>query len=303
MQFFDTRVVAVEYPTEDVLCLTLEPCAQDVTRFSYQAGQHVYVKVKVQGERLIRAYSLSSSPVCDETLQITIKKIPNGSMSQHLHQTMKVGSPLRISEPKGVFAPTIQASNHQSYYFFATGSGITPIWSMIKTILTVEPWSYVYLLYGNRDEDHMIFHDDIMQWQQRYPQRFVYEPVLSQPLSHRWSALLSTRKMWEGETGHIDAAKVSQFIHQYPPAAQRVRYLLCGVGAMMQTVRDTLLAMEVEPEDILSEHFSSPESQPDNIDAINANMTVTLNNQTHQLKLQGQQTLLSAMLEQGVNAL
>lgn len=303
MQFHHAKVVALKYPTEDALSLTLEPQVSNSSLFNYQAGQHLYIKVQINGQELIRAYSLNSSPVLEDALQITIKRIKDGKVSSYLHQTVQVGTSLQVSEPKGTFTADIQVSNHRSYYFFTTGSGITPIWSMIQTILTVEPWSYVYLLYGSRDEENIIFHDEILQWQQDHINRFVYEPILSQPLSHRWSALLSTRKVWEGEVGRIDAKHVTDFIHRHPPAAQRVKYLLCGVGDMMQTVRETLLKLDVEPSDISSEYFSSPTLHHDTkIDAIGSAMTVKLDKQTFQIKVQPQQTLLEAMLAEAIEA-
>lgn len=302
MQFYPAKVTQLEHPTKDALTLTLEPQVSDTSLFDYQSGQYLTFDLKIKGKQERRSYSLNTSPVLDELLQVTVKRVKNGLVSNYLHDSVKVGDVLNVSVPSGAFTASIDEQNHRSYYFFAAGSGITPIWSMIQSILTLEPWSYVYLLYGNRDEDNIIFGDLIDEWQQNYSERFVYEPILSQPLSHRWSALLSTRKTWDGKVGRIDQKAVQAFIHVNPPQAQAAKYLICGVGDMIQNVQAALLALDVDKQDILFEYFGSPDDLAQDVSSVDAQLTTHLNGKRESMSVSAGQNLLEAMLAHNIPA-
>lgn len=302
MKFYTATVVQRQQAIADAVTLTLQTPANTLAEFVYQSGQYLTVKCQIAEQEYQRSYSLSSSPIADDLLQITVKRVNNGAVSNYLNDSIQVGDTLQISAPLGAFRPDIHADNHRTWYLFAAGSGITPLWSIAKTILSVEPYSYVYLLYGNRDEEHIIFQDDIAAWQEYYPQRLQVEHCLSAPLSHQWSALWKNRSYWQGEVGRIDATRVETFIKNHPPPAQRVKYLICGPAQMIPQTQQTLLALDVAAEDIAFEYFGNTDAVSNQqVDGVAAQLSITYAGQQQRIPVAAGQTLLQALQAQGID--
>jgi len=257
MDFYTLTVSDVTRETENTVTLSFTLPDDLTPYFQYQAGQFLTVKLSVDGETLQRAYSLNSSPALEEPLQITVRAIQDGRVSNWINSHINIGDQLQVAPPSGRFSPDIQRENHRSYYLFAAGSGITPILSIAKTVLAVEPWSQVYLLYGSRDENNIILRNQVEQLATQHPARMKLTQTLSQPQSKRWSALWRDVEDWQGETGRVDTERVQAFIQQHPPQIQECHYLICGPEAMIQSTRTALQALDVDPQHILHEQFSS----------------------------------------------
>jgi len=256
MEFHSLEVSAVDRSTENTVTLSFELPAAIQPLFRYQAGQFLTLRLTIDGETLQRAYSLNSSPAQAGPLQITVRAVADGRASRWLNDNIQAGDCLDVAAPMGTFCPDIQHSNHRSYFLFAAGSGITPLLAIARTVLAVEPWSYVYLLYGSRDEHNIVLRHQVETLAAHYPDRMTLVQTLSQPLSKRWSALWKDVENWQGETGRITPERVQTFIQQHPPAAQQARYLICGPGEMIQTTRQALEALDVDPQDMMVEAFS-----------------------------------------------
>ena len=292
------QVVGLSHSTPDALTITLQPLAESEADFNYQAGQFLTVEVDINGHQERRCYSLNSSPALDSQLEITVKRLPGGLVSNYLHDQLTVESTLRALAPSGQFTPDISEDNHRSYYLFAAGSGITPVLSITRTILSVEPWSYIYLLYGSRDEENIILREKLNETIELAPDRIAVEHTLSQPLSEKWSALWKSLKPWEGDTGRIDDVKIRDFIQRHPPKAQQARYLICGPGEMIATTQKALLALDVSMEDILVEHFHADNSSQDVPQSVESTLTVG----KQQIAVDKGQTLLDALRENQIDA-
>ncbi|HHS95113.1 MAG TPA: nitric oxide dioxygenase, partial [Phaeodactylibacter sp.] len=128
--------------------------------FRYKPGQYLTFVLHIHDREVRRSYSMSSAPY-EEDLQVTIKRVEGGLVSNYLLDRMKPGDSLQVMPPQGRFTTTIKEENRKTYYFFGAGSGITPLMSLIKTILEEEPQSSVFLLYGNRNENSIIFKDSL----------------------------------------------------------------------------------------------------------------------------------------------
>lgn len=303
MKLYPATITERRNTTDDALTLTLSVPSDCYSMFNYQAGQHITVAVKVDGKLLRRSYSLNSSPALDEDIQITVKRVTNGRVSNHIHDHYTVGDTLHISPPIGSFKPDISKNNHKSYYLFAAGSGITPIWSIAKTILAVEPWSYVYLLYGNKNEESIIFEKAIKNHESDYPERLFVQHILSNPISHQWKALFKNIGNWQGLKGRIDTNTIENFINTYPPQAQKAQYFVCGPGNMIPQVRNTLLSLDVADNDILFEYFGAPEDlSSQKINSVKAELTVQLDGVSKHVQVEENQTLLDAILDNDIAA-
>ena len=298
-QSYRLKVSALERSTSEALTIQFDLPSDVKPHFSFKPGQFLTLRCGVGSETLQRAYSINSAPALDDPLQVTVKKIKDGRVSTWLHENLKVGDTLEVLPPRGRFTPDITSDNHRTWFLFGAGSGITPLFSILKQILTIEPYSYVYLFYGSRNEEQIIFHKLLTQWEERYPERLKVVHTLTKPISSSWSALWKNVPRWKGRTGRIDADAVREFIASYPPPAQRVRYCICGPGDMIDTVRQTLLSLDVPKGDIQSEHFGAGPVARKAGRGEAARLNVNHAGETATITVAPGQTLLRAMLDAG----
>ena len=255
-------------------------------------GQHLVVRRELGSETLLRCYSLSG-PV-GENPRITVRKI--GRVSGDLHRLAE-GNWLEVSVPCGSFTLETLPKAYRSHYFFAAGSAITPIFAMINAVLQAEPFSSVYLLYGNRSLDRVLFHSALDDLQESHGQRFHLTHSLTSP--PWWSS-------FDGWTGRIDGEAVQAFVEQHPPVAQDAQYWVCGPGGMISTVRQALMAIDVPVERIHSESFGSPDaSQEATVQGVASTLEIVSGLQPGgpvPVSVAADETLLDAMRRQGVQA-
>ena len=162
------RVVEVIRETSDAHSLVLEPADGDHTRFGYRPGQFLTIRVPTtRPEGAARCYSLSSSPVCDEKLKVTVKRTRGGYGSNWICDDVTEGDVLEVLRPAGTFVP---ASLDEDLLLLAGGSGITPVMSILKSCLRGGTGA-VFLLYANRDENSVIFRDELVALTAEYGER------------------------------------------------------------------------------------------------------------------------------------
>jgi ring-1,2-phenylacetyl-CoA epoxidase subunit PaaE len=213
-------------------------------KFRYEAGQFVTLFLDIDGEDIRRSYSLSSSPHRDKDFRISIKRVAGGKVSNHLADHAQVGTELHVTPPAGRFVLP-KNPDHQSLVFFAGGSGVTPILSMIKSALHAGPNNRVYLLYANRDENSIMFHRELLALNSEFVGRFSYDYVLSQP-----------RKPWDGFKGRVHSSTVTDFVKKWSVPIRSEAYL-CGPTGFMATVEATLEMLGYPKERIHQESFAA----------------------------------------------
>jgi ring-1,2-phenylacetyl-CoA epoxidase subunit PaaE len=200
----------------------------------------------IGGEELRRSYSICSSPQENE-LRIAIKKLEGGRFSSHAHAHFKPAMKLDVLAPTGNFVLGMETSHKKHYVAFTAGSGITPVISLLKTILKEEPLSRFSLVYGNRNRNTVIFRDELMDLKNEYPERFQLISVFSR---EKMDAPLLE--------GRIDAAKVDLIFKNLIPLAANQEYLLCGPADMIFAIRDWLRGRGISEKKIHFELFSDP---------------------------------------------
>jgi ring-1,2-phenylacetyl-CoA epoxidase subunit PaaE len=139
------------------------------TNFSFKAGQYLTLKTMINGNEIRRAYSICSTPHSGD-LKVAIKTVENGIFSTHATSKLKVGDILEVHEPEGKFI--LEPSKSNNYIGIAAGSGITPVLSMIKTVLEKEPSSSFTLLYGNKSSEDTMFKSELDELSGSYGGRF-----------------------------------------------------------------------------------------------------------------------------------
>ncbi len=265
--------------------VTFDVPSKQTDAFCWQAGQHLTLRLRIGGEEQRRSYTISNPP--GAALRITVKRVPEGVVSNHIGDALNVGDQIEIMPPFGSFALTPGALARRTHYFFGAGSGITPLYAMIRAVLEHEPHSVAHLIYGNSAADGILFKDELDVLVAAHPNRFTLRHVLSAP--SLWSWFTPWRK------GRLDAEMIDAALSETPPVAQDVQYWICGPGSMNRDVKTGLMAMDVPANRIHMECFGGDTEQDNSIEGIAANAQVTLNGATYVLHIAAGQTLLEAM--------
>jgi ring-1,2-phenylacetyl-CoA epoxidase subunit PaaE len=269
--------------------------------FRFTQGQYLTFRREHNGEELRRSYSICSSPL-DGEWQVAIKKVPEGRFSSLAVENLRVGEELDVMPPAGRFYTELHPEHAKHYVAFAAGSGITPVFSIVKTILLTEPNSQVTLIYGNRGRNSIIFKEGIEALKNKFLQRLSVYHILSRE---------------QGDTdllfGRIDEAKTQQFLDKILPAEQIDEAFICGPEEMINGVRAALSGAGVAAEKIHFEMFTSAgdakkaagpaKVHPVGEDDKKSQVTVQLDGGTRILEMSYYgNTILDELLDMGVDA-
>ena len=247
--FHRLRVASVERLTDDAVAVTFDVPQHLGADYAFTAGQHVNVSVP-GGDGIRRSYSICA-PQGSGLLRIAIKRIPDGTFSSFALAALSPGDELDVMTPAGRFTPDLDVGNAKHYVAVAAGSGITPVISIIGSILQVEPASRVTLVYGNRTSQTVMFLDELSDLKDVYPDRLHLVHVLSR--ESRETDLLS---------GRIDEARLERFLGTLIPPETVDEWYLCGPLELVTTARRVLLAHGVDRARVHSELFHVGEPPP-----------------------------------------
>ena len=161
-RFHNIKVADIYKETKDCSVLSFDIPEELISEFQYKQGQHLTLRTTIDGEEVRRSYSLCSSPI-ENKWKVAVKKINGGLFSTFVNDTLKKGDAIEIMAPNGIFNTEVNPTQAKNYIAFAAGSGITPILSIIKTHLALEPKSTFKLFYLNRTVKSIIFKEEIEQ--------------------------------------------------------------------------------------------------------------------------------------------
>jgi ring-1,2-phenylacetyl-CoA epoxidase subunit PaaE len=289
--------------TQDAKAITLGLPESHRQVFRYRPGQFLTLEFELGGETVRRSYSLCGTPLNTQQLTIGVKKVKNGLVSSHIHNHLKPGHTVKVLPPAGRFSAQVAPEQYKSYYLFAAGSGITPLLAIARTVLQVEQNSFVYLLFGNRDQGSIMFANHLLELEQKYSDRFTLVHQLSRPKS-RWSDLWTSRDKRPYRNGRIDADSITDFINQHPPKAQNAEYYICGPGTMMNHTREALRNLDVPENRLFLESFGRSHGDHSNqrtVNGVDAQLHIHLKSEKTDLDIKSGESLLKAMLREGLN--
>lgn len=302
-EFHKLRIRERIEETPDTVTLVLDVPAELSARFAYKPGQYLTIEWSGKKGAERRAYSLSSAP-WENRWAITVKKQPKGTVSRFLTEKANPDDILLIQPPQGKFCIQPDPDRQRHYGFVAAGSGITPVFSMIKAILEEEPMSVCHLLYGSRAEDDIIFRDTLNQLAKRYSGQLFVTYVLSRPIRQRGFRKLfsSTQTVhWTGLTGRIDRDKLEHFITEAGISEGKTHWYLCGPAPMMELCMQVLKEAGVTEDQIFREYYDSVPIAGAAAGR-QATLTAMLNGQEISVNVIPGQTLLEALLQAGHDA-
>lgn len=283
------RVKEIIQETDDTRTFVLEPLTNE--SLPYASGQFLTFLLDVHGKEIRRSYSMSSAPGVDELPAITIKRVANGEISRYWHDRVRVGTLLQALPPAGRFTldPAADGSA-RDIVLIGAGSGITPLFSILKQVLVQESESRVTLLYASRRERNVIFGQRLADWQRRYPERLKIIHVLSQPTDD-----------WTGTRGRINNFRLEQMIGKalhFP--VERARFFLCGPFELMRTAEITLRFMGFESDQIRQEYFVIDPAPPPPTRSEPHTIQLVFRSEGYTLEVPAYTTILQAGLEQGI---
>jgi ring-1,2-phenylacetyl-CoA epoxidase subunit PaaE len=237
------RVAAVEPLTDDSVAIELEVPAQLAGDFDFVQGQHVSLRCAEAGDDIRRSYSICTA-AGSGILRIAVKCLPDGLFSTYARDRLRRGDVLEVVTPTGRFNTPLDPTQARNYAMVAAGSGISPIMSIIATVLAREPLSSVTLLYGNRTVRDIIFLEELEDLKNQYPQRFALYHVLS-------------REEQDVELfhGHLDRERLSLFLDALLPPGSVDEWFLCGPRPMIDAARALLVERGVDAAHIHFELF------------------------------------------------
>lgn len=166
-EFYTLKVASIYKETQDTSVITFEVPKKLQPKFKFRQGQYLTLKANINDEDVRRSYSLCSSPT-DNTWQVAVKQIPGGKFSSFVNQQLQSGDHLEIMSPAGNFGVEVSPRQAKNYLFFAAGSGITPVLSMLKAHLQAEPNATCKLFYVNKTAKSIIFKEALEQLRNTY---------------------------------------------------------------------------------------------------------------------------------------
>ena len=292
LHFHPLRVAAVRPDGDDARVVTFDVPADQAASFRFEPGQYLTLRAIVGGAELRRSYSICAAP--GEALRVGVRQVPGGAFSSWLQQTLRPGDLLDVMEPQGRFGAAL-ARRPRHVLAVAGGSGITPILSILKSLLAGDPKAQATLLYGNRSAASTMFKEELEDLKNRHLTRLSLHPVFSREVVD--SPL---------NAGRLDAAKVASFLRLAGPVDEA---FVCGPHAMNDEVEAALLTAGVPPERLHVERFGIPPTAADATlhapkegDATTARISIVRDGLTREVAFQpSDESILAAAARAGLD--
>jgi len=296
-KFFALKVSEKIQETKDSVSLSFDVPDSLIENFKYKQGQYITFKLNIDGQELRRSYSICSNPYSNEKLKVAIKQTKNGWGSVYLNQRVKTGDTLEVMEPMGGFYTELHPGNKKKYYLFAGGSGITPMLSIIKAVLSVEKESSIFLFYGNLNEDAIIFKEEIKQLLSNSKLNVI--DILDQPIDKNFPT---------EQKGIMDNTMLLNLIEKYVDIQSDADYFICGPAPMMQNAEILLKEKVSDKKRIHLEYFSTPDLPPEKIEQtisntpVNCSATIICDGDEKVIDIKAGKNILDVALDENIDA-
>ena len=288
MDQLELKVIQVRKETQDAATILLK--RSDGLPILYEAGQFLTLLFSRNGQDLRRSYSLSSAPGIDEYTSITVKRIPNGEVSRWLLDTVQPGDQFLSLLPAGRFTLSTNSHARRQFFFIAAGSGIIPVYSLIKKILVEEPLSEIILIYQNRRQIDILFAEPLALLQQTWPSRFICINLLSQP------------EKPDNRPQRLNNSLLDRLVRYHLQIQRDQLFYLCGPGSFMRMAQFTLRLIGFAEDQIKKENFTVGYIPPPPLisDYRTYEIIIHANQRLYRLHSTNQLNILQAAMNNGI---
>jgi len=250
-EFYNIKIEDIYKETSDTSVITFDIPLELQPAFKYSQGQHLTLKAIINDEDVRRSYSLCSSPI-DNQWQVAVKQIPGGKFSTYINQKVKTGDSIAVMAPSGRFGVPVKPEDKKNYLFFAAGSGITPVLSMIKTHLQSEPNATCKLFYVNKTAKSIIFKEALEQLRNKFFGRLEI-----------YYFLTKERRDIELFNGRFDDEKMEVLTKNFIDIPDTDEVFLCGPENMVNYVSKYLIDQGLSKDLVHFELFVTGLSEED----------------------------------------
>lgn len=245
-RFHTLKIKDVRRETADAVSIAFDIPLAIQHEYQFKQGQYITVKLNVNGEELRRSYSICTSPYSEKELRVAVKEVKEGRASTLMNRNWKVGDTVEVMTPMGNFSSILSGNNKKKYVLFAGGSGITPMMSILKSVLYIEKQSSITLVYANRDEDTVIFKSELDKIVSENADRVQLLNIYDNPKS----------QVSDLQKGLLTVDRVKEIVDKYT-LANADEYFICGPGPMMENIKQALEGAKIGKEKIHIEYFSA----------------------------------------------
>ncbi|MBD3665308.1 2Fe-2S iron-sulfur cluster-binding protein [Sulfitobacter aestuariivivens] len=294
-QFHPLKVTDIHHTIRDAVVLTLQP--ENPEQFSFTQGQYLTFKRDFDGTELRRNYSICTG-LDEGKIKVGIKRVDGGAFSTFANTQLQVGDVLHAMPPQGKFFTKIEPEKAKNYLGFAGGSGITPVLSILKTVLKREPQSTFTLVYANRAVNTIMFREELEDLKNHYMGRLT--------IIH----MLESGQDIDLFTGRVDQDKCTALFKYWIDIKSIHTAFICGPEPMMLAISESLKTHGLEPDQIKMELFS--ESQQGQLakqemaaraeGQKGTELTVIIDGASRTFEMSKGQSVLDAALENGQDA-
>lgn len=298
IHFHPLAISDIRRETADTVSIAFTVPGELKELFQYKQGQYITLRKTINGTEARRSYSICSSPL-DNELRIAVKKVNGGLFSTYANEKLQKAEVLDIMPPLGKFFTELDQAQKKKYVAFASGSGITPILSIIKTTLRTELQSHFTLVYGNRNRHSIIFREELEALKNLFMDRFRVIYILSR---EKTDAPINF--------GRIDAEKCAALCSKTIDTKTTDTFFICGPEEMIFSVKDKLKELGVDEKKIHFELFTTPGNHEpavvaratSNQQEIKSRITVKLDGISFEFDLGfEEEAILDAALKQGAD--
>ncbi|MFY0650859.1 MAG: ferredoxin--NADP reductase [Cyclobacteriaceae bacterium] len=287
------KVLKVIKVTEDAISIHFKQ--PFLRKIKYTSGQFLTLLVNIDGQIIRRCYSLNSAPKVDDYVSVTVKRIKDGKVSNHLFNNIKPGDKMSVLLPMGEFTFTPNKKKKRHIVLFGAGSGITPLISILKSAIASEPESTVSLIYGNRDVESIIFNEELNQYKEKYTDRLNLIHILEKPGDFE-----------DCYKGRVERSQVKGLLDELPKfPEQDTEYYICGPSGMMNEAEEGLKGCGINGDKVHIEKFSAPPPSANESKVVgpfieNREVAIKLKGTTYRVPVKAGTTIMDAALDENI---
>lgn len=288
MKQYTLNIQEIRKETKDTITLCFKQ--PGLRKIKYKAGQYITLFFRIDGRKYARPYSFSSAPSIDDSLNVTVKRVLDGKVSNYINNVLKIGDVIEVLEPMGDF--TFDSTKPEiPIYLWGVGSGITPLYSIIKEVLNTQPPRPVYLIYGNKNQESTIFKSQLNLLKQEFPIVFSMTNFYSQE-----DIVDESNANYKGR---INSDFVSRLLTQHDNTNESVHYI-CGPNGLKNIITSSLIEFGIPATSVFVEDFELVIDPKDLEEIEDSSVSVFFNGKSTQIFVPKGKSILDVALDNDI---